>query len=223
MKLANVKKTSEVLLQKGLNAQTLSSYFTQIVEHPLNHGKRLGMIRLSRDALLQTSVIIQIEEQLNNWQFNHKILAIWFEVSEQFKLLDSYTGSENETIQNRLLKKIKNYSKPSVLWCGQGAILSNALFSNVSYCLVERNAGYPLIGYKPMYEWTKSSFMLNHKLDYKLDYSNVISKGSHTCVFPILDGRRGLLERLSSQPWQKQVCLNPNAKMKEIFLQTNIS
>ncbi|KZM44328.1 hypothetical protein OA92_06560 [Marinomonas sp. SBI22] len=219
MKLANVKKTSEVLLQKGLNAQTLSSYFTQIVEHPLNHGKRLGMIRLSRDALLQTSVIIQIEEQLNNWQFNYKILAIWFEVSEQSKLLDDYIGSENETIQNRLLKKIKNYSKPSVLWCGQGAILSNSLFSKVSYCLVERDAGYPLIGYKPMYERAKSSFMLNHKLD----YSNAICKGSHTCVLPVLDGRRGLLERLSSQPWQKRVCLNPSAKMKEIFLQANIS
>lgn len=219
MKLASVKKTSEGLLQGRLNTQTVSNPFIQIVEHPLNHGKRLGMIRLCRDALMQKSVITQIEEQLNGWQSNHKILAIWYEVIEESNFLDISDMLENEAAQNRLLKKIKGYSKPSVLWCGQGFAQSSTLFSQVNFCLVNRDAGYPLIRYKPIHEWSNSGFMLNHKLD----YFNVIRKEAHTSVLSVIDGRSRLLERLSSQPWQKRTCLNLSSKMTEIFIQANIS
>lgn len=219
MKFASVKETSEVLAQKGLNAKTLSSYFAQIVEHPLNHGKRLGIIRLSHDVFMQKSAMIQIEEQLNDWQSNCKILAIWFEVNEQPRSLSHYGWLENEAIRNHLLEKIKYFSKPSILWCDQGLTASKILFNQVSYCLVKTDARYPFIGYKPKHGWAESSFLLNHHLG----CSNMLRRDTHTYVLPIIDSRSRLLERLSSQPWQKQVCLNLSAKMKEIFLQAKVN
>lgn len=219
MKLARVKQTSEMLLQKSLNVQTVSNSFIKLIEYPLNHGKRLGMIRLYRDALMHKSVITQIEEQLNDWQSNHTILAIWFEMSEGVRLLDTINILEESSVQNRLLRKIKAYSKPSILWYDQGTSLSNTLIGQVNYCLVMRNAGYPLIAYKRIHESTNLGFMENNQLD---DF-NLIDKEVQTCVLPVVEGRRRVLERLSSQPWQKQVCLNFRSKMMEIFIQANIS
>ncbi len=77
---------------------TLSTTETSVicVEHPLNHGKRLGILRLNSVQSLNAltlDMIKLIHSQLEGWKNDDNILAVWLRARWEFiSLVDAYEG-----------------------------------------------------------------------------------------------------------------------------------
>jgi len=222
MKLENVIKDNLDEAPSSLKGMELASVF--MFEHPLNHGKRLGIIRLNNKSLETHAIIELVSQQLTAWQKKDRVIGIWFESDNEKGHLYSETdlwphqmemeNNEAGKSLSSLVKQIKTYPKACMLWCDQILSLSlSLLFDAVNFSLVGAHSGYQLLDNKPIQGGFKAKLKLCH-LNH--DQKNC-ERLSFIEVYPIVCQRSRLLELLSSHPWHNKACREPGQSFGELF------
>lgn len=223
MKLTNEIKSSVDGVSPYLNTCMLGKKRSMLaLEHPLNHGKRLGVIRLYENALLNENVIAHLLEQLTAWKSDDKLIAIWFEadnLKQNSGLFSLYSEESKgrpqlEEAQNTLLKFIKNYPKASMIWRDYALFSSlTMLFKQVDFHLVRFHADCQFIDHKSSVTQPETDFELRHKLTTRCSFEGSTLVG----VYPVVCDRSRLLELLSSYPWQQSSCKEIGIHLNDLF------
>lgn len=147
----------------SLTHQKTDSVALQVIfiEQPLNHGKRLGLIRLNQEASLNALTFEMIKAiclQLDKWRNDDAILSIWLEGTGERafcaggNVVEIYTslleGNGNPTFvedyfthEYNLDYLIHNYPKPVICW-GSGIVMGGGmgLFMASDFRLVTESA-----------------------------------------------------------------------------------
>ncbi len=222
MKLANVIKGRLDETPFCLKAIKAASVF--MFEHPLNHGKRLGIIRLNNKSLEAQAIIEQVQQQLIVWQKDERVIGLWFESDNEEHHFNSRTDLlANKNIEvdsgvcekrSELVRQIKTYPKVSMLWSDQIYSLPlSLLFDAVNFSLVHASSGYQLMD--------KQAF--NQACVAKLKLCHINPNQEHrewltlVDVYPIVCQRSRLLELLSSHPWHKKACKLSELHFSQLF------
>gem|GEM_PF-6560421 len=222
MKLANVIKDSLDETPFCLKAIKSASVF--MFEHPLNHGKRLGIIRLNNKSLETQTVIELLQHQLIAWQKDENVIGLWFESdNEKYHLNSEADLWVNTNIEvdrgvgqklSALMRQIKTYPKVCMLWCDQTYSPSlSLLFDAVNFSLVHAHSGYPLLDSKPIQGVSIAKLKL---FDINSGQENR-ERLTLIDVYPIVCQRSRLLELLSSHPWHKKACKLSEQCFSQLF------
>lgn len=188
-------------------------------EHPLNHGKRLGIIRFKRGALSTNRSINALQNRLRQWQDDDKILAVWFEdESPPFtkQNLWSQPLKINDTtflnLPSVLIKQIKLYPKSTLCWCGysispalRGVLALSRIHLLTKGRIDKKKRTHPFEIHKTAkVKWVESKMAGNS------------SKGILE-INPTIYSRIHLLELVSSHPWHHSECLESELKLLRIL------
>ena len=198
-------------------------------EYPLNHGKRLGVIRLNPLSLKQLESINRIRQQLIAWKNDSRLLAVWFECEQSraklsldfVKRLDnSLNNSSDKALDNPLdkqaqihlsLKRLFDYiqhdSKFTIYWKEQAGLsqISNQIEdAHFRLCVTNQPQSN-----KP---FTKDSVQ-----------TSSLGKLLQTDMIEVACQKHTLLERLSSYPWHCLSSKNFEISLRAFLIELPIS
>lgn len=218
MKLANVIKDSLDKTSPCLNAIKSASVF--MFEHPLNHSKRLGVIRLNNKSLETREIIEQVQQQLIAWQNDERVIGVWFENDKLHLNLATASWANvslddlNKIGLNELMRQIKGYPKVSMVWCDQAySPAMSLLFDAVNFSLVHEESGYQLFDNQAFGDASRAQLKLcpiSHDKEHR-------ARPTFIHVYPMVCHRHRLLELLSSHPWHRNACRVLELRFSRLF------
>ena len=195
----------EILLM-SMNSPEFIQY-----EHPLHHGKRIGVIRLGHKTFQSVEALKAIQAQLTLWQKQERILAIWFE-------LESHT-TQVSLVENRseyfpvhqeqavLLQAIADFPKASFVWNETNLTNTLSLIGQcVDYCLFNRA--------------DENSEKINYRLESNMRDIHPMSMAStyeKPDAYLVTYQRTHLFEVFSSHPWSCASCEGANASFQSLL------
>lgn len=213
MTLVNVRKNS--LDETPSCLMAIKSDSVLMLEHPLNHSKRLGVIRLKNTSLEVAETIEQVQEQLIIWQSDENVIGIWFE-NDKAPLTLANTSHGNEQLDEAhqlklsdLMRQINLYPKVCMFWCDQvypGTM--SLLFDVVNFLLVHDSSGYQSVDNQTLNSASTGQLKA-------IPFAR--EQGGFSQLFPIVCYRNRLLELLSSHPWHSQSCRVSKQHFSRLF------
>ena len=216
MSSTQVMKKHQKKLPMSLNASLLALATSPCMfEHPLNHGKRLGIIRLAPHHLSSYNALNDIKQQLRSWQKEERVIGVWFEpLQSQFTCFDdmvSQTPGYNESFALCAVKAcIKAYSKVTMFWQANEPLASIAN-------MAQFHLQAPALSYEevivPVHKSRSKSVI---KLRYFSVYQGTQTKASPT-KYQISCQRSRILEHLSSHPWHQGSCRDAKSTFKQLL------
>lgn len=183
-----------------------------LLEHPLNHSKRLGLIRLSERVFGNVEAIVRVCRQLNAWKSNDNIIAIWIEkdaIDHQACLLRKI-DLESLEASHSLFKQIKYFSKPTIVW-------RDPLCTPIFNKLLDQGR-FQLNNFSDLKSQSDSNASVFHSE--RPQYNKPLLLNSHEESDPLschFSKRSQILELLASTAWNDSACKDIEKCLIQLF------
>ncbi|EAQ67372.1 GTP-binding protein EngA [Marinomonas sp. MED121] len=185
-------------------------------EYPLNHGKRLGVIRLNPFSLTRLTAINSLRQQLIAWKKETRLLAIWFEYDQTssrglfaFDFVNDALGKQNQMKLSlkRLIDCIQDDSKLTLFWQEKGANKQVVSLIENAHLRLGTSTKPPL-----------NKRFVSNPFQPSLLRKTCLSQAYLPEEYQVTCKRHLFLERLSNYPWNDESCKNLELNLKKLIM-----